>query len=222
MTVLINPGVRTLLWLADPPKFYEVQLDDNGDFVLDADRAHVRTGNVIKGMNARKLMEELQRVRRTYRDPQDGHLIEVRGSLPKNWILDEYWEFGFKYKRDFQGQIVGQREGDQRRDPVLVPKNQAGSIKRGRRHQIEMNSRGVLKQDLLDIRLLTWWKQRYPDIPWRPITNDYWFTIDTLFRQDVPRGDAETLLLSCPGEFLDITNGDHLPSPERPIILSRG
>ncbi len=221
MTILINPGVRTLLWLADPPRFYEVQLDEHGEYVYDADGAHVRTGRVIKGMKARKLMEELQRVRRIERDPRDGHEIEILGKLPKNWIFDEAWEFGFKWKRDAAGQMIGERPQDRGRAPIPLPRDQAGTIRKGRRHQVDSSIRRITPADTMDLVHVTWWKKRYPDIPYRRLSTEYTFSIDTLFRQDVPKDDAEVILLSCVGEFLDITNGDSLPSPERPIILSR-
>lgn len=222
--VLVNPkGVRTLVWLADPPRFFEVELDANGEYVLDADGAHVRTGRVVKGMNARKLMEELQRVRRVEVDPTDGSRKEVRGRLPKNWLLDEAWEFGFTLKRDKDGKIVGTRPQDQGYRPtVKLAKAQQG-MRRGRRHQIANHTnRSVTVQDTLLVTHIRWWQDRYPDIPFRPLSQDYVFTWETLYILDVPSDDAEVLILSCVGEFLDITDDDALPRPYKPILLVPG
>lgn len=219
MAPIIGGRVRSLQWLADPPKFFEVKLDEHGDYVLDQYGAYVRTGRVVKGMNARKLMEELQRVRR-YEKNALGEDVEVRGVLPKQWVLDIAHEHGLTYLTDWTGMPVKDRRGNK----IPLPKGQRGTIKGGRRHTIPFASeRAVRVSDSIDLKFVTWWKERYPDIPYRPLTQDYyWYNTSADNVTDVWYEDAEIILLGCVGEFLDVTNGGHesvLPSPAEPILL---
>lgn len=212
---LIGPRVRSLKWYADPPRFYEVHIDEDGNPLLDANKVPLRTGRVIKGKAARRLMEELNEVKSLVRQP-DGSTVEVRGKLPPNWMLDEYWEFGLKWLRDVNGRVV-MRNGK----PIELPRNQRGMFY-GRRHAYNGHAeRGITVGCTQDLVFVQWWKQRYPDIPYRPITQDYYWYKDDGYITEVLDVDAEVILLGCVGEFMDVTDNDgSLPRPEKPIDLT--
>lgn len=220
MTFLIGGKVKSLMWMAHPPKFYEVELDENGEYVLDFLGCFKRTGRVIKGMNARKLMEELQRVRgtQTVSNGYETYQSDIKGRLPKQWMLDQNWEYGYKWTRNANGEIVRDRLGN----PIPLPKGQKGNRK-GRRHVvIGSTERGVTVADTCDLRHITWWKERYPDIPWRRLSRDYFWHLNDGFVTEVLADDAEVIMLSCVGEFLDVTKSDGtLPDLPEPIIIGK-
>jgi hypothetical protein len=212
--MLIGRRVRSVRWYADPPKFYEIQLGEDGRPLLTADRVHIRTGRVLKGNAARRLMEQLNEVKRI-ETKSDGSKAEVRGKLPPNWVLDDAWEYGLKWLRDVDGNII-YRNGQ----PIPLPSGQRGMFY-GRRHAYEgFTERGVRVVDTQDIKHVTWWKARYPDIPYRPLTQDYWWYKDDGFVTEVLDVDVEIILLGCVGEFMDISDvPDQIKRPDKPIEL---
>lgn len=219
MVFAIGGKVKELMWLADPPKFYEVELDENGEYVFDYTGCFKRTGRVIKGMNARKLMEELNRVHRreiTMNGFGERYEVEVKGKLPKQWMLDQNWEYGYKWVRNANGEIVTDNLGN----PIPLPKGQRGNFK-GRRHLVTgTTERAVTVADTCDIRHVMWWKERYPDIPYRRLSRDYYWRIWDGYVTEVLADDAEIILLSCVGEFLDVTKSDgSLPPLPAPIVI---
>lgn len=202
MAVLIEKRVRDVKWFGDPPKFIEV------DPVTK-----IPTGNVLKGLAARKLMMEINRLRRV-----DQYGREVRGNLPPNWEIDWNWENGAQVVRDRRGNAVIGRNGE----PLLLEKGRRGP-KFGRRIPVfTHNERAVLRSDTLDIKFIEWWKKIYPDTPYKPISRDYfWYRDNRDFVTEVDVDDLDTILLGCVGEFMDVTKNDDLPELHDPVILAR-
>lgn len=201
MAVLIEKRVRDIRWFGDPPKFLEV------DPVTKQP-----TGRVIKGMAARKLMADINRIRNV-----DKFGREVRGTLPPNWVIDWNWENGAQVMRDRRGNAITGRDGA----PLALPNGKRGA-KFGRRIVVPGQSeRGVLRSDTMDLTFINWWKQMYPDIPHRPISRDYyWYKDQYDYVTEVDIDDAEIILLGCVGEFLDVTDNDDFPELKQPIILA--
>lgn len=211
MVALIGGRVRDIRWFADPPRFYEIELDDDGNPRLDAEGVPVRTGNWIKGTAARNLMAELVKDR-----PLRPDGTQVIGTLPHNWVLDDYWEYGLVHLRDHKGRKV-LRGGE----PVRMPKGQGGPW-RGRRHSPDfVAERAVLVADSVDLVFVAWWKQVYPDIPHRALSRDYFWYKNDGYVAEVLADDADIILKGCVGEFLDVTAGDGIPRNERPIVLAK-
>lgn len=189
MAAAVIGRVRHLRWFGDPPRFREIQLDEDGKPKRDARNFTIPTGRVIKGEAARKLIHDLNRVRREI-PAVDGGTIEVRGSLPPHWEIDPEWEWGYREQRGYQ-----------------VPGRVKKIPYKGRHRALFGNAeRAVLVADTVDLRCVTWWKQMYPDIPWRKLTRDYyWYKWDG-YVTEVLAEDAEIILLACVGEFLDVTD----------------
>lgn len=201
MPVLIHPKVRLLKWAGDAPRFREIQLDRDGKPLL-VNGQTVPTGRVLKGVAARKLIEEVNRVHRRapaieVRTRGGGPVgdADVYGSLPPNWELDNDWE--------------------------NAPPGAKGFVfKGGRRHALPRHSeRGVTRADTMDMKFVAWWKQVYPDTPYHPISRDYYWYINTEFITEVHADDVPIIVLGCVGEFFDVTHGDPGWTLERPILL---
>lgn len=201
MAILIQKRVRDLKWFGDPPKFIEV------DSVTKEP-----TGNVLKGVAARKLMMEINRLRRV------DHLgREIRGSLPPNWEIDWNWENGSQVARDRRGNPIVGNNGE----PIQLPRGRRGP-KFGRRIPIFTQSeRAVLRADSLDLKFIEWWSKTYPDIPHRPLSRDYfWYKDNRDFVTEVDIDDVDIILLGCVGEFMDVTKNDDLPELQSPVVLA--
>ena len=201
MAILIQKRVRDLKWFGDPPKFVEV------DPVTKEP-----TGNVLKGMAARKLMMEINRLRRV---DQTGR--EIRGSLPPNWEIDWNWENGSQVARDRRGNPIIGNNGES----IQLPKGKRGP-KFGRRIPIfTQTERAVLRADTLDLKFIEWWAKTYPDIPHRILSRDYfWYKDNRDFVTEVDVDDVDIILLGCVGEFMDVTKNDDLPELQSPVILA--
>lgn len=199
--MLIEKRVRDIKWFGDPPKFREI------DPVT-----RQPTGNVVKGQAARKLMMEINRLRRV-----DEFGREVRGTLPPNWDIDWNWENGAQVLRDSRYNVVLGSDGE----PIKLGKGQRGP-KFGRRIPVFQHSeRAVLRSDTLDVKFISWWKVVYPDIEYRPISRDYfWYKDNRDYVTEVDIDDVQTILLGCVGEFMDVTKNDDLPELQSPVILA--